>query len=153
MNNCIYLKQKLNRKLECKKSKKIININVCNNCKFKEYKTYNKTIKSRSSTLAKLEKNRFSIFTDDLEHCIICGQKKDNLHEIFFGRNRAKSMKLGFVIPLCFKCHYEMHINSEWQEFWHKKGQLYFEEHLGSRNDFIRLFGENYINYCIKKEE
>ncbi len=36
--NCIYLKQKLNRTLECKKQNKIINIKECNNCKFKEYK-------------------------------------------------------------------------------------------------------------------
>ena len=36
--NCIYLKQKINRNLECKKQNKIINIKECNNCKYKEYK-------------------------------------------------------------------------------------------------------------------
>lgn len=95
--------------------------------------------------IKKLERNRFSVFTEDLQYCIICGSKKDNLHEIFFGRNRIKSMELGFVIPLCYEHHMEMHRNHEWQEFWHKKGQLYYENHLGSRNEFIHSFGKSYL--------
>ena len=35
--NCKYLKQKLNRKLECKLNNKIITFKDCNNCKYKEY--------------------------------------------------------------------------------------------------------------------
>ena len=67
-NNCIYLKQKINRTLECKKKKKIINIKECNNCKLKEYKkctkfsknSANHTLKNnelrkKSTNLAKLE--------------------------------------------------------------------------------------------------
>ena len=54
---------------------------ICNN---KEYKRY-KTLKSRTNKQAKKEKERFSILTNDLEHCILCGQKKDNLHEVFGG--------------------------------------------------------------------
>ena len=34
------------------------------------------TIKKKSKKLAKLEKNRFSIITKDLEHCYLCGSKK-----------------------------------------------------------------------------
>ena len=178
-NNCIYLKQKLNRTLECKKKKKIINIKECNNCKYKEYKTHacvqknnktqkrekmrlkekctefsknsaNHTLKNgslhyKSAKLAKLEKNRFSLFADDLEHCIICKRKKDHLHEIFFGSNRQKSMQYGFVIPLCSEHHAEMHKNNVWQEYWHVKGQEYWEEFIGTREEFIEVFGKSYL--------
>ena len=193
--NCIYLKQKLNRTLECKKKQKIINIKECNSCKYKEYKMHvcvpknNKTqkranlhlrkkcteflknsanstlknstlhnksakptnchtskkIRQKTSKLAKLERSRFSLFTDDLEHCIICKRKKEHLHEIFFGSNRKKSMQYNFVIPLCSTCHSEMHRNKEWQEYWHVKGQEYWERSVGTREEFIRVFGRSYL--------
>ncbi len=144
MQNCIHLKQKLNHSLECKKKKKIINIKDCSNCKFKDFpKT--KTRPKKSSAIQNAERNRFSVFTKDLEHCIICGNKKEHLHEIFFGKNRNKSMKYGFVIPLCFQCHLMMHRNKQLQEAWHIRGQLYWEEHLGSKNEFIAIFRKNYI--------
>ena len=156
-NNCIHLKQKINRTLECKKKNKIINIKECINCKYKEYKctefsknSAKHTLKSnglhkKSAKLAKLEKNRFSLFADDLEHCIICKRKKDHLHEIFFGSNRQKSMQYGFVIPLCSEHHAEMHKNNVWQEYWHVKGQEYWEEFIGTREEFIEVFGESYL--------
>ena len=36
--NCKYLKQKLNKKLECKLNNKIITLKDCNNCEYKEYR-------------------------------------------------------------------------------------------------------------------
>ena len=172
-NNCIYLKQKINRTLECKKQKKIVNIKECNNCKYKEYKCtkiqknsansssknttlHNKSakltnchaskkIRQKTSKLARLERNRFSVFTDNLDHCIICGVKKNHLHEIFFGKNRQKSMQYGFVIPVCTTCHTEMHKNKEWQKYCHKKGQIYWEENIGNRDEFIKVFGKSYL--------
>ena len=36
--NCKFLKQKLNQKLECKLTNKIITIKDCKECKDKEYK-------------------------------------------------------------------------------------------------------------------
>ena len=156
--NCIYLKQKLNRNLECKKRNKIINIRECSNCKYKEYKNctefskncanwYQKksSLHKKSAKLAKLERNRFSVFTDDLDHCIICGARKDHLHEVFFGANRQKSMKCGFVIPLCSEHHNEMHRNRDWQEYWHVKGQEYWERSVGTREEFIKVFGKSYL--------
>ena len=67
-------------------------------------------MKNKSKKLAKLEKNRYSILTDDLEHCYLCEAeykyiKRDELHEIFGGRNRRKSIEWGLVIPVCRKCH------------------------------------------------
>lgn len=61
----------------------------------------NAQIKKKSKKLTKLEKNRFSILTDNLEKCYFCKNKKMELHEVFRGRNRQKSMKWGLVIPIC----------------------------------------------------
>ena len=171
MNNLKCRKQKMNGSFECKRNHKIINIKECNNCKNKEYATNCHTIKKctinqkncakidsrntkmhndcalkkKSTKISKLERNRKSVFTEDLEHCIICGRKKDNLHEIFFGNKRQKSMKYNFVIPLCFECHSEMHRNYILQDFWHKQGQLYYEKNIGSREEFIEVFGKSYL--------
>ena len=69
-----------------------------------------KKMRKKSKKLAKLEKNRYSILTDDLEHCFTCElerrkRKKEDLHEVFSGRNRRKSMEYGLVVPLCRECH------------------------------------------------
>ena len=146
--NCKNLKQKLNRKLYCNKLKRKIKISECNNCKYKEYsiKPNSTKLKTRTKKQSKLERNRFSILTNDLEHCIICGAKKDHLHEIFFGRNRANSIKYGLVIPLCSLHHIEMHKNKEWQEYWHIIAQKRFMEYYHkSSDDFIGIFKINYL--------
>ena len=144
--NCKNLKQKLNRKLYCKKLKRDIIISECSNCKYKEYliKTNLTKLKNRTSKQAKLERNRFSILTSDLDHCVICGAKKDHLHEVFFGRNRLNSIKYGLVIPLCSAHHVEMHKNKEWQDYWHKKGQQAFMTYYPDL-DFIEIFKINYL--------
>lgn len=40
-------------------------------------------IKQKSKKLAKLEKNRFSILTSNLDKCYFCEKKKKDLHEAF----------------------------------------------------------------------
>lgn len=68
-----------------------------------------KPIKKKSSKLAKLERNRYSIITNNLDICYVCKKhKRDNFDEVFGGRNRQTSMKYGLVIPICFKCHREL---------------------------------------------
>lgn len=145
MANCMNLKFKLDRTLECKLTGKSITWQQCKNCKLRELKlTDIKPIKKRTYKLAKAEKNRFSIFTDDLEHCIICKKNKDNLHEVFFGRNRQLSIKYGLVIPLCIEHHLKMHKNSVLQDIWHKKGQILFNNTYPDL-DFIKIFKKNYL--------
>lgn len=82
-------------------------------------------IKQKSSKLAKLERNRFSIITKDLEHCYICTKKgmknipKDDLHELLEGKNRQVSMKYGVA-------------------------QKEFKKHYKTEN-FIQIFGQSYL--------
>lgn len=71
----------------------------------KEKKQYR--LKQKSSKLAKLERNRFSIITDKLDECYMCKRKniKLELHEVLRGRNRQKCMIWGLVVPTCIRCH------------------------------------------------
>lgn len=136
------MKPKINKQIWCTRDDKL-----CTNCDNKEYEIVlisNTLKKQKSKKLAKLERNRKSILTNDLDHCIICGAKKDNLHEVFFGVNKVNSMKYDCVIPLCLEHHQEMHKNKEWQEYWHKQGQRAFIKaypHL----DFLIIFKRNYL--------
>ena len=107
-------------------------------------------IKQKSSKLAKLERNRFSIITKDLEHCYICTKKgmknipKDDLHELLEGKNRQVSMKYGLVIPICRKCHNLVTNDKTLQDKLHKVAQKEFEKHYKTEN-FIQIFGQSYL--------
>ena len=62
-------------------------------------------MKYKSSKLKKLEKNRHSILTDDMNHCIICEQWGVDINEIFMGRNRnAENITKNII--LIEKCNY-----------------------------------------------
>ena len=57
-------------------------------------------------------------------------------------------MKYGFVIPLCFDHHVGnrgIHSNRDLDLFYRKECQKYFEENIGDRLDFIRIFGKDYL--------
>lgn len=107
-------------------------------------------IKQKSNKLAKLERNRFSIITKDLEHCYICYKKgmknipKDDLHELLEGKNRQVSMKYGLVIPICRKCHNLVTNDKTLQDKLHKVAQKEFEKHYKTEN-FIQIFGQSYL--------
>lgn len=140
--------------LYCKLLNKEIKFDNCRNCINKEYKEikftkvnkkFTKIKFKKNSKITKLERNRKSVFTDNLDVCIICGKPKEELHEIFCGRNRLNSMRYAFVLPLCHECHQLNQNNPFFNEFWHKKGQEYFECNLGSREQFIEIFGRNYL--------
>lgn len=154
MNYCIHLKKRKNKPY-CNIIRKEISLSQCRECGNKEYKkstlkgkspVKSGTMKNKSKELAKLERNRTSVFTDDLEHCILCGKKKNDLHEVFGGRNRLNSIKYNLVLPLCRECHSLNQSNPFFNDYWHRQGQEYFECNIGTRDDFIRIFRRNYLN-------
>lgn len=100
-------------------------------------------MKNKSSKLAKLENNRYSIITDNLNYCIICGKPKQDLNEIFGGRNRQNSMKYGLVIPMCRNCHIKYTNDADMQLEWKKLGQEVFEDTYNE--EFIDIFKRNYL--------
>ena len=102
-------------------------------------------MKKKSSKLAKLERKRFSVFYE-LDKCCYCSSTYQlTKHEIFEGRNRINSMKYGFVLPLCLKCHRELQEDIEFDLKWKQKAQKYFEENIGTREEFISIFRRNYL--------
>lgn len=95
------------------------------------------------------DNQRYSILTNDLKRCIICGRGNVNLHEIFGGRNRQNSKNYGLVIPLCQELHHNqyqcigIHFDSTLRDHWHKVGQEAFEREYPDL-DFLSIFKRNY---------
>lgn len=160
MTNCKYLKQKLNRTLECKKQKKIINIKECNGCKYREDKVstscrhfvksnnMSNQIKKRTYKQAKKEKERYSIIYNDLSKCCVegCLTPYYNVekNEVYEGAKRGASIKYGFVCPLCQNHHNQFHNDREFALYYKRLFQLEFEK-THSRNEFIDIIYCNYL--------
>lgn len=97
-----------------------------------------------------MRKRLWSIFTDDLNKCIITG-RTDHIerHHVFGSFNRKRSEKYGFIVPL----HAEIHPNGafctaeNWKEvdFWMKaECQAYYLKHYGDRDSWYAEFGRFY---------
>lgn len=103
-----------------------------------------KYMKKKSNELKRLERNRYSVFYE-LDSCMNCGSTYQlTKHEILGGRNRKNSMIYGFVLPLCLTCHRKLQENEEFNKHWKVKAQEYFEENLGTHQDFMDIFRRNY---------
>lgn len=102
-------------------------------------------IKKKTGKLAKKEKNRFSILTNNLEKCYICSKNKVDIHEIYGGRNRQISMKYGFCIPVCRSCHSKTEIDSKLDLQLKKKCQMEYER-THKRDEFIQIIGKSYLD-------
>ena len=105
-------------------------------------------MRNKSNKIVKLERNRKSVFTEDLEHCYICGKPREHLHEIIYGKNRKNSIKYNFVIPLCVNHHTGkdgIHFNKVLDLYYKRLCQIYFENNIGNRIEFIKIFGRSYL--------
>lgn len=101
---------------------------------------------NKSKKLTKLEKNRKSVFTDDLDYCYLCGKKKNDLHEVFGGRNRINSIKYNFILPLCRECYSSNQNNPIFNDYWHKQGQFYTVKGLSAlEKNLLRYLEKNYL--------
>lgn len=146
--NCINLRtrtKKYRKYFFCKKRNKQITLLECKNCLEFNFKR-NKPIKKKSSKQRKIENNRYSILTNDLEHCYICIKaKKQDFHEIFGGSNRRKSMEWGLVIPICRECHREWDVNKDLKRQIRNEAKTRFTK-IYSEEKFLMEFGKNYID-------
>ncbi len=144
---CIYLRirsKKYNRYFFCKLNNKQIILEDCKNCPNFNFKR-NKPIKKKSSKQRKLENKRYSIITNNMANCYICTKaKKEDLHEIFGGSNRKKSIEWGLVIPICRNCHSQWDINEEIKEQIQEEAKEKFIEKY-SEELFLKEFGKKYI--------
>lgn len=97
-----------------------------------------------------MAKRMKSVFTDDMDSCIFTGSTYIERHHIFGGSNKKASEKYGFTVPL----RYDLHPNgtradqryaAEIDDHLKRMAQEYFEEHFGSREDFMQVFGRSYL--------
>ncbi len=145
--NCIFLRCKQKKGLKflyCKTKKKKISFEGCKNCSLKQFKVYKK-MKNKSQKLKQAEQKRYSIFTSNLKICFMCDLdgkqvKKADLHEVYGGSNRLRSMQNGLVLPLCRKCHDDEDTILKLRKICQ---EIYELDH--TREDFIKLIGISYL--------
>ena len=84
-----------------------------------------------------------------MDSCYFCGRTDwIEYHHVFGGANRKKSTKYGFIVPLCHWCHNEpggVHHNKENRLLLRRIAQEEFEKNIGTREEFMRTFGRNYL--------
>lgn len=138
---CKYMTKSLNGKIKCKYYKRYIDYSIdCKNCSNRNL-VRNKPIKNKTNKQKKLEKNRYSIFTTNINKCYYCGKEgKMDLHEVYGGSNRTRSIKNGLVVPLCRICHSNEDIISYLRILIQKE----FEK-TRTREEFIEITGKSYI--------
>lgn len=92
---------------------------------------------------------RKSILVDNLDYCYVCGKPYPHKHEVFFGvKNRKLSIKYGLILPLCQEHHEgdpSPHRDRIIDMSYKKMAQEVFEREIGTREDFMKIFGRNYL--------
>lgn len=164
MSFCIYLKQKMNRTLYCKKQNKQIAFKDCTNCPYKEYKMQQCNLKnnkkqSYSSLRAKSEykyrpkKGKCSHYYNDVSimpPSTLYSTKKVKgcqKHHVFGGvANRPKSEKCGLFIWLTLKQHDYLHKHPKEMLGIKKEAQKSFMEYYDKTvEEFIEIFGKSWL--------
>ncbi len=85
------------------------------------------------------------------KYCYVCGTTENiHTHHVFYGSsNRKNSEKYGMVVDLCGWHHNlsnaGVHFDKELDLMLKRKYQKMWEEKYGNREDFIKIFGKNYL--------
>lgn len=82
--------------------------------------------------------------------CYLCGRyTQTEEHHIFGGPNRALSEEYGLKVYLCLECHqfgpHAVHRDPAVMDELHKMGQEAFENEVGSREKFRKIFGRSWL--------
>lgn len=88
-----------------------------------------------------------SVLIEDTEHCWLCGDLRNvEGHHAIHGQGRRKvADKYGFIIPLCHRCHMHLHDTGEFDLFFKTFAQKYYENHIGTREQFRKDFGKSWL--------
>lgn len=88
-----------------------------------------------------------SLFSQE-KKCYVCGRTPVHKHHIYMGANRKISEAQGCWVYLCPQHHnmsnQGVHFNKELDDRLKRECQLLWERN-GSRAEWMRLFGKNYI--------
>lgn len=92
---------------------------------------------------------RYSILQKEVE-CYVCHNKNIHTHEVYYGRNRQKSIEDGCCVYLCPR-HHNMsdegiHFNKELDTKVKKSMERRWLEYYNKTiDDFIKRYGKNYL--------
>ena len=89
-----------------------------------------------------------SLFDTEDGTCINCGYVGDTArHEIIHGPHRKLAKKFGLWIAVCPRCHSLIHAdeNGEYLHYKEEAQARFMNEYNVTTNDFIKLFGANYL--------
>ena len=93
--------------------------------------------------------NRYSILQDK-KRCYVCGNTNIHIHEVYFGKNRQKSIEDGCCVYLCPRHHnasndgvhfnkdLDLRLKREMEKQWLKTYNKTIEQ-------FIMRYGRNYL--------
>ena len=86
----------------------------------------------------------------DKKECYITGVTHGlHKHHVFGAANRDNSERFGLTVWLIPELHNlserGVHCNKEMMDLLHRAGQLAFERVHGTRQQFIEIFGQDYI--------
>ena len=90
---------------------------------------------------------KYSLFTEDLSRCYVCGRPYPQIHHIMNGSNKAKSEEYGLILPLCLNHHTGaegVHTKPEKMLACKQMAQKKFEEEH-TREEWIAEFGKSYL--------
>lgn len=96
-------------------------------------------------------KKLHSVIAKDLDHCIFTGSTDIERHHVFGASNKKRSEKYGFIAPLRRDLHpngvffKRTKENLEIDNKLKMMCQEYFEQHIGTRDQFLSEFGRNYL--------
>lgn len=95
-------------------------------------------------------KKLWSVFTNDMDACYFTGSPMVERHHIYGGANKKRSEQYGFIMPL----RYDLHPNGAHADKEQSlvidlelkcMAQAYYEEHYGTREQFIQEFGKSWL--------
>lgn len=93
---------------------------------------------------------RFSMIQDTKE-CYVCGTMQNiHIHEVYFGKNRNKSIEDGCCVYLCGKHHNQsndgVHFNKKLDSELKRNMEVAWCEYYNKTpDDFIKKYGRNYL--------
>lgn len=92
------------------------------------------------------------MITEYEEICVLCGKPKDDSHHLINGIYRNKCDQDGIIIPLCRKCHTEIHKNATCENLCKIAGQLAWERDFykngksgNAREQFRKRYGKSFL--------
>lgn len=89
-----------------------------------------------------------SLFDTEDGTCYICGFQGDTArHEVLHGPSRQLSKRTGLWLAVCPRCHMAIHAedNGKYLYLKEKAQELFENEYNVDHDEFIRLFGRNYL--------